>query len=478
MSSPRIEEKPVEKTKTSHEQLSSLGQVADLFELILNNVYSGIIFCDADARIVFMNQVYADLLGVDRRQVIGEHITKYFKYSRLPEVLSSGQAELGQRCSLKTEAELLVNRIPIMREDRIEGVILQTIFKDYAAFRDLASRLKMLSSEVDYYKTGLSSVLSNQYTFKSIIGKSPAIEELKRIGARYADTSSPVLILGPTGAGKELFAHSIHAASRRSKGPFVCLNCGAIPRDLLESELFGYESGAFTGASKKGKPGKIELAHKGTLVLDEIGDLPMESQAAFLRVLENRTVERVGGVKGVGVDFRLVACTNRDLEELMEKGRFRPDLFYRLNTMTLKIPPLSEHPDDIPLLVNYFLYSLGREEIRFTPQAMDIMTQYPWPGNVRELRGLVEQLVSLSEEPVIGLEQLPPAIRNFECFDDDLAGDGESLSSAMAEFEKRTILRALELLKGNMSLAAKKLGISRSTLYEKCKKHSIDSQSR
>ena len=333
------------------EQSQKIGDIIelnDLLELILNNVYSGIIFCDSESRILFMNQVYADLLGTDRAKAVGRHITDFFPSSRLPAVLQKGRAELGERCSLKTEAPLLVNRIPIKRNGVTKGVILQTIFKDFAAFKDLVAKFNLLKQEADYYKTSLSSVLSAKFTFDSIIGQTETIRKAKAMALKYARTDAPVLILGPTGSGKELFAQAIHQASARKDGAFVCVNCGAIPRELIESELFGYESGAFTGASKSGKPGKIELAHGGTLYLDEIGDLPQDAQAALLRVLETKVVDKVGGIKTITVDFRLVAATNRDLNDMIRRGEFREDLFYRLNTMTLSVPSLAERTGDVP----------------------------------------------------------------------------------------------------------------------------------
>ena len=391
--------------------MAKIDEWRDLFELILNHVYSGIIFCDKDARVVFMNQVYADLLGTDRHPAVGRHITDFFPLSRIPKVLQTGWVELGSRCSLKSDTPpLLVNRIPIKRNGRTEGAIIQTIFKDYAEFKDLVASLNLLRKEVDFYKSGLGSVLSATYTFDAIIGESSQIRTVKALARKYAGTDAPVLILGPTGCGKELFAHAIHNASPRREKPFVCLNCGAIPRELIESELFGYESGAFTGASAKGKPGKIELAHGGTLYLDEIGDLPAGAQAALLRVLESKQVDKVGGVKSVQVEFRLVAATNRDLGEMIRQGRFREDLFYRLNAMTLTIPRLSERPTDIPLLARFFLRGLGREGMVFSDPAMAALQAYSWPGNIRELKNVVERAISLSEDPVIRVEHFPPEL--------------------------------------------------------------------
>jgi len=455
--------------------MAKIDEWRDLFELILNNVYSGIIFCDKNAKVVFMNRVYADLLGVDRHKSVGRHITNFFPRSRIPNVIEKGWTELGSRCSLKSDTPpLLVNRIPIKRNGHVEGAIIQTLFKDYAEFKDLVSSLNLLKKEVDFYKSGLDSVLSATYTLDAIIGENSRLKAAKAVAEKYAKTDSPVLILGPTGSGKELFAHAIHNESSRKNLPFVCLNCGAIPRELIESELFGYESGAFTGASTKGKLGKIELAHGGTLYLDEIGDLPADAQAAILRVLETKILEKVGAVKSVRVEFRLVAATNRDLGEMIRQRRFREDLYYRLNAMTLSVPGLSERSDDIPLLTHHFLQSLDRDEMQFTEKAMAVLRGYSWPGNVRELKNVVERAVSLAEDRLIRMEHFPPElIRNYFCNEVVSAAEVGLLAEEMLRFEKHLIQKALEKTGKTMSRTAKILGISRSTLYEKCKRHQL-----
>jgi transcriptional regulator with PAS, ATPase and Fis domain len=448
--------------------------LVDLFELVLNNVYSGIIVTDRQGRVVFMNQVYAELLNVDRHEVVGSPIQRFFPSSRLSQVMASGQAELGQRCSLRTNTPLLVNRIPLKHKGRTTGAILQTVFRDYQHFTDLLARLNLLENEVKYYKKGLTSVLSARYTFNAIIGQSKAMADVKRLTVKYAQADAPVLFIGPTGTGKELFCHAVHSESPRSGGPFVCVNCAAIPRELLESELFGYESGAFTGASKKGKPGQIELAHQGTLYLDEIGDLPISAQAKLLRVLDTKMLDKVGGVKSVHVDFRLVAATNRDLPNMMTRRLFRDDLYYRLNTMTVNVPPLVERNGDIPVLVNHFLENLERPELKLDEPAMEALQKYEWPGNVRELKNVVERAVSLTEGDIIGRDQLPREILDCGTSNAVVSGQPDTLlADELAGFEKHLIRSRLETLQGNMSKTAKSLGVSRSTLYEKCQKHQL-----
>lgn len=456
--------------------MDDTNYIVDFLELVLDNVYSGIIVCDLEGTVVYMNQIYAELLGVDRQEAVGETIQTYFPSSRLSKVMKKGTAELGQKCSLRTELPLLVNRIPLISKGKTIGAILQTVFRDYQHFTDLLSRLNLLEKEVKFYKKGLTSVLSATHSFDSIIGKSQAITDVKERTLKYADSDSPVLLTGPTGTGKELFAHAVHNASARAESPFVCVNCAAIPYELFESELFGYESGAFTGASKKGKPGKIELANGGTLYLDEIGELPLPAQAKLLRVLDNKTLDRVGSVESLKMDFRLVAATNRNLTELIEQKRFRDDFFYRMNSMTVQIPPLAEREGDIPILTEHFLTAMGKARLRVSGNAMDALVGYHWPGNVRELKNVIEHAVSLSENGIIDCDHFPKGMFSEPC-DIPSSPSGipdSSLSQEVARFEASLIRNKLKSCGGNMSKASNMLGISRSTLYEKCKKHRID----
>jgi transcriptional regulator with PAS, ATPase and Fis domain len=448
-------------------------RLVDFLGMILDNVYSGIIVCDRNCRIVFMNSVYGELLGIDPKEAVGKHIEEYFPNSRLSNVVSSGLPELGQRCSLRTEALLLVNRIPLKHNGRVSGVILQTIFRDYRHFTDLVKRLNLLEREVQFQKQALETVFSPKYDFDSIIGESVAIKSVITLAQKFSQTDSPVLILGQTGTGKELFAHAIHASSKLSIGPFVCLNCATVPKDLLESELFGYEPGAFTGAKKSGKPGQIELANGGTLFLDEIGELPVNAQAKLLRVAEEKTLIRLGGIKSREVEFRLIAATNRDLRAMIQKGEFREDLYFRLNTMTVDIPPLSQRSGDILPLIRHFLRARGRSECRVSDEALSLLEKYTWPGNVRELKNVIDRALSLACGTLLQPEHLPPDVLGLICSGEVSGKLDSTLVEEVSRFEKTLLVRAVEVTRGNMSKAAKLLGISRSSLYEKFQKYNL-----
>ncbi|MBI5711172.1 MAG: sigma-54-dependent Fis family transcriptional regulator [Candidatus Eisenbacteria bacterium] len=304
-----------------------------------------------------------------------------------------------------------------------------------------------------------------------IVGLSPAIQGLVENVRRVAPSQGRVLITGESGSGKELVAHAIHALSRRAAGPFVKINCAAIPRDLVESELFGYERGAFTGALQA-KKGRLELADGGTLFLDEIGDLSLEAQAKLLRVIESGEVERVGGTRTATVDVRIVAATNKDLAAAMESGDFRQDLFYRLNVLPLHVPPLRERPSDVPLLAAHFLAGFcaaeGKPEKRLAPEARELLEDYLWPGNVRELRNLMERAAILVAGEELRAEDLAPWLES--------GSDREDAVGLRGEIERReaeAIRKALEGAGWNVTQAAAGLGIDRTNLHRKMRKYGI-----
>ncbi len=310
-----------------------------------------------------------------------------------------------------------------------------------------------------------------------IVGQSAALQRVFELIEKVAPTESTVLILGESGTGKELVARAIHARSRRREGPFVPVNCGAIPEELLESELFGYERGAFTGANRS-KPGRFELANGGTIFLDEVAEMSPKLQVKLLRILQERTVERLGGEKPVPVDIRIIAATNRNLEAEVAAGRFREDLYFRLNVIPIEIPPLRERREDIPLLVEHFLKKFcEREEVplkKLSEKALARLQSYHWPGNVRELENLIERLVILTEGEVIEEEDLPEHIRGETPLEwkipEKFPAEGLDLQATLREIERTLIVKALEASGGVKSQAAKLLRLNRTTLIEKMKR--------
>ena len=321
----------------------------------------------------------------------------------------------------------------------------------------------------------LKEELSGRAEFKSIVGTSRAMEGVFSVVRKVADTEATILITGESGTGKELVARAIHSGSSRRGGPFVAVNCAAIPRDLLESELFGHVKGAFTGAVRD-KEGKFQLAEGGTIFLDEVGDLPLELQPKLLRVLQERVVEQVGGTTPQRIDLRVVAATNADLEKWIAEGRFREDLYYRLCVIPIQLPPLRERPEDIPLLVRYFCAKFGAEGVTFSRQALDRLQAYAWPGNVRELENTVERLLIMREGDQIGPDELPDKVS---------AGSGGAATPeggvlrlpaegySLEQLEMEAVLEALARCDWNQTQAARFLRIPRHTLIYRMEKYNI-----
>jgi two-component system, NtrC family, response regulator AtoC len=320
----------------------------------------------------------------------------------------------------------------------------------------------------------LRDKVSTDENLDGIIGSSAGMQDVMRMISRLKDTRTPVLISGESGTGKELVARAIHFRGPLAKSAFIAVDCGALVPTLMESELFGYEKGAFTGATKT-KAGLFQAANGGTIFLDEIGELPLEMQAKLLRVLQEKEVRPVGSNEKINVDVRVVAATNRDLEAAYRAGTFRKDLYFRLNVVTVHLPPLRERRSDIPMLVHHFLNRYTSAPLQVTAAAMKSLLQYDWPGNVRELENCIARAVTLGDQHTIDVQDLPPAIRTEQPVTREFSSqDASSLSTtALAEMERMTILRVFEQAHGDKALAGKMLGISRATLYRKLKRYNI-----
>ena len=447
----------------------------DMYRLIFDSIYNGSMVTDAKGYVTHFNRPYGDFLDVDPEAQIGKHCTEVVENTRMHIVAQTGKPEINQTHLIKGQ-RMVVQRIPIKKSGKVIAVFGQVMFKDVRDVTRLARKLSLLESKVEHYEKELLSLRSTRHTLESIVGKSAVIKSLKKEALRAAATQFPVLISGESGTGKELFAQGIHQASPRRVYPFVRINCAAIPKDLLESELFGYEKGAFTGARSGGKPGKFELAHQGTMFLDEIGDLPLAMQPKLLRVLEDKEFERVGGTTVVRSNFRLIAATNHNLEEMLADRRFRKDLFYRLNVIPLHIPPLRERREDILPLAEHLLKQMGEEaslpEIHLDQEVADILYHYHWPGNIRELANVLERVLSSLEGDTIHRPDLPFYLYRSR---KETPGSGRaSMRAVQARAEKEAILDALEEANHNKAEAARILGIHRTHLYKKMKKHGLE----
>ena len=434
----------------------------------------GVIVSDHEGCIIYLNDTYARFLNMDPEAQIGKHATEIGVNSRLHIVAKTGEAEVNWPHQFKDTA-FLVHRVPIKENGKTIAVLGLVLFDSASTASKLAEQVSLLESKLKLYENELASLRSVRFTFDSIVGVSEALLDAKQKAIKAATNQYPVLISGESGVGKELFAQAIHHGSARRPYAFVRVNCAAIPRDLVESELFGYEKGSFTGADPKGKPGKFELANHGTVFLDEIGDLPLEIQPKLLRVLEGKEFERVGGSSLIRSDFRLLTATNQNLEEMMEKNSFRKDLFYRLNVIPIHIPPLKERRDDIIPLAHHLLEQIARDsgfsEIKTNPESEEILVNYDWPGNVRELSNVLERVASYLERDTIYPCDLPfylPRGRKFST-----SYGRNSLRDIQGSAEEEAIRFALESTNNNKAQTARLLGIHRSLLYKKMKKYNL-----
>jgi transcriptional regulator with PAS, ATPase and Fis domain len=444
-------------------------------ELLLDIIPIGVILCDRDNIVQYINKTYAAYLQIDRQTAIGNPITELIPTSRAQAVIKSGIPELTSTCRIQRsdgQVTLIVNRLPVKNDaGDIVGFVSQSIIADTDETKELAEKIRQLDKKVVFYRRRMRSALSAFYSLQNIIGGSAAIQAAKMNLSLYARSESPMLILGETGTGKELFASAFHQESDRADGPFVCINSASIPLELFESELFGYMPGAFSGAHKEGKVGQIELAEGGTLFLDEIGDMPLQIQSKLLRVIEDKRIYRLGSSTPNKVNFRLVAATHKDLKKAIQENLFREDLYYRINSLVLHVPPLRQRTEDILPLIRHFLDKLNRPNITFTKNAMQAMVSYSWPGNIRELRNVVDSAVSLcGGKNIVELAALPPEIVACGPFcrvPDSATETLKSLAQMQHASEHSVIQTALEKNDWNMAGTARKLGISRATLYKK-----------
>ncbi|USG66903.1 sigma 54-interacting transcriptional regulator [Brevibacillus ruminantium] len=429
---------------------------------IVETISEGFMAINRSGEIVYVNRQGADILGITVAETIGVHLCDIVDFQ--PEVLSvldSGKGWVNKEFFItmpkKGKLHLMKSAIPVFDElGEIIGVI--DTFREIKVIRHLVTSM-----------VGAKAF----FTFDDIITHSAKVQELIRQSRWAARDDTNILIEGESGTGKELFAHAIHNDSRRANGPFVVIDCSSIPRELVESELFGYVDGAFTGARKGGRPGKFELANGGTVFLDEIGEMPLEIQAKLLRVLQSRYVVRVGGYEPIPIDVRIIAATNRDLEEEVAKRNFRLDLYYRLNVVNLKIPALRERAEDILMLAAHFMRKFETDKpdnpsLTLAPAVQESLQRYAWPGNIRELENVIARACVFAKGDVLGPELFPETL-----FGRETSFPARPLEAvhSLDEAEKNQISAVLIEAAGNKSMAAKMLGISRSTLYQKMKRY-------
>jgi len=431
----------------------------DYINSLIENIPLGIAISDGDGLIKDVNLQFLDMFGYLPEELQGKHISNLFD-------------------GFKLVKKALLDNINIVREEVFIYGRKNKLRYSLSAFplpaaNEASMDILFIFEDIKKERKLANDILHNRaiYTFDKIISKNQEFLRLIDFAKKVADSKSTILIMGESGTGKEVFAQSIHNYSNRKDNPFIAINSAAIPKTLIESELFGYEEGAFTGAKKTGQIGKFELAHGGTIFLDEIGEMPLDLQTRLLRVLEEGIVSRIGGTERIIVDVRIIAASNKNLREEVAKGRFREDLFYRLNVLPMTIMPLRERPEDIPLLVDYFIKKISRRlnkrEIKVSKEEMDILMAYSWPGNVRELENFIEL--------AINLEYVPLNFFNHEINEKAPIHYSVNKDLSMDAMEKNHIINVLKIYDGNITKTAAALGIGRNTLYRKIQKYKINS---
>jgi transcriptional regulator with PAS, ATPase and Fis domain len=444
--------------------------IGEMERNIFEALYDGVLIADKECRVIYINKAYTRITKVNSEDIVGRPLDIVRKGSMLSEVIKSGEKRLAAR--RKTDnIEYVVNMVPIIENNEIVGGI--SILNEINDVYKLAEELRKSNNIINELKKRVKNIGNAKYTIEDIISADPKSEHTKELTVKISEMDLNVLITGESGTGKELYAQSIHNESRRKRGPFIPVNCAVLDNNLLESELFGYEEGAFTGAKKGGKRGLFQEANGGTIFLDEISELDYRLQAKLLRVLQERTVRPVGSVVETEVDVRIIAATNKNLEALAAAGEFRQDLYYRLSVAALNIYPLRERRGDIMPLINNFLKEAEdklKSKVDLSQEAANLLINYEWPGNVRELKNTIEFAAMMVEDGVIRSDGLPKRIQD-EGLKKNMI-EVRSLKEVVRQAEANEIERALlkygDTVEGKQKVA-KALGISLASLYNKIK---------
>lgn len=442
------------------------------------NRLDGMAVLDEKGCYTYVSRGWEEYTGWSAREALGRTVWEVIPETHATEVFKTGKVVTRGLVS-KNGTPAFTTYYPRFDEKgRVNGVLLNIVIRGNESIEDLQRHIDALTNQVEFYRKELSRERGAKYSLDNIIGKSKAMMQLKEQIMLAAKSTSTVLIEGETGCGKELVAHAIHTLSRRSSGRFVQVNCAAIPAELMESEFFGYTEGAFTGASRKGKQGRFALADGGSIFLDEVNLLPTTMQPKFLRVLQEREIDPVGATKSKSIDIRVIAACNAELEQLVERGEFRRDLYYRLNVVRIIVPPLRERKDDIPLLVESaierFNQQLGMLVEGVDKQAMQLLQDYDWPGNVRELHNAIESAMNQARGTVLKRQHFSSLVQRQGRGSAVQPRSSFNLAVEKAAFEKRLVKDALSATKGNRKAAAELLGISRTMLYQKLNLYQIE----
>ncbi|GAA0742739.1 sigma-54 interaction domain-containing protein [Clostridium oceanicum] len=449
----------------------------DFCHKTFDNMPVTIDFLDEKGRMLYINNAFADFLQIPQEEMVGEIVTDINPTSKFLETLKKGDADIAIAHKFPNGKKAIVHRIPIFNnKGQVVGGFGMIVFGEIEEVKKLVEKFDVVNRELSLYKNYVNKFNIAKYHVSDIIGESYRIKKSKEQVKKFSKVDLNVLVSGESGVGKELFIHAIQNESKRKNQPFVTINCSAIPENLIEAELFGYEKGAFTGAKKNGNIGKFELANKGSIFLDEIGEMPLYMQSKLLRVIQEKEIVRVGGNKNIPIDVRIFSATNRNLKNMVAEGEFRDDLYYRLNVLSLEVPPLRERKEDITMLTKRFLREFYKKSGIFrelSVKAMEDFVNYKWPGNVRELRNIIGKICVNSEERIIEEKDLPDYIYKSNYMKEyDIENIG--LEKYLNSLEKDILKDTLEKYNNNKSLVARKLKMPRISLYRKLEKYNLN----
>lgn len=457
-------------------ELQEIKELKERLQLVLESVQDGICVLNKDGFITYVNPAYLRIVNQQHEQLVGKNIDTISPEGARSTVLKLGKQILGCISCKSDGVTVVANVNPIIVDGELTGAV--SVVKNVTEVHGYMEKLNRISAKAEYLEQELWRTKKPNSTFEHFIGRSGKVVDVLAMAAKAAQGVSNVVIRGESGTGKELVAEGIHYASSWAQGPFIRVNCGAIPTNLLESELFGHEKGSFTGAVRK-KLGKFELANNGTIFLDEIGEMEKNMQVKLLRVLQKKEFERVGGEVTIKVNVRIIAATNQNLETMVMQNEFREDLYYRLNVIPLLLPPLRERKEDIPLLAEHFLDKMACELRRnikgIRREALDVLMNYRWPGNVRELENIIERIVTLTEGDYIDIQHLPSYLREevFSEKPEHTNTHAQDVVLSWEEYEKEIIRQALKRY-GSFNGAGKVLGLTHKTVASKAKKYGIE----
>lgn len=451
------------------------SDIYNITEKAFDNVVEAICICDANGNVVYWNKASEKLYNINKNEIIGTNIIDFFPNALTKTVFKEKRTIKDVLHQPIKGKKVFLSAVPIFNAVG-KMIAVVTMDRDAADMDGIIAKLNKEKEKSIYYKERYDRQMASQYSFSTVISKNKKVLEAIEMSQKVANTHANVMITGESGTGKDVFARAIHMSSKR-KGSFVAVNCSAIPEELLESELFGYEQGAFTGAIKGGKKGKFEQANNGTLFLDEIGDMPLKMQSKLLRVLQDGIINPLGSHKSIKTNARIIAATNIDIEKAIIDGKFREDLFYRLSVVNIELPPLRERKDDIVELTRYFVKNFSEQEkiqiSNLDKSIFEVFSKYRWPGNIRELRNIVQRMVILSNGGKLDMNDIPSYILHGKKED-----RGKELSfnfdEEVARLEVDLLKKALVEANGNKSKAAKILGINRTTFYYKMSLYKIE----